>query len=48
MNWQQVGLGVAAADRPIDVWVVTDQVLQFFDGDHLLGTENAPPKEEPA
>jgi transposase InsO family protein len=38
VNWQQVCLGVAAAGRPIDVWV-TDQVLQFYDGDHLLRTE---------
>lgn len=38
VSWQQVCLGVAAAGRPIDVWV-TDQVLQFYDGDHLLRTE---------
>jgi transposase InsO family protein len=38
VNWQQVCLGVAAAGRPIDVWV-TDQVLQFYDGDALLRTE---------
>ena len=38
VNWQQVCLGVAAAGRNIDVWV-TDQVLQFYDGDHLLRTE---------
>ena len=38
VNWQQVCLGQAAAGRPIDVWV-TDQVLQFFDGDQLLRTE---------
>jgi transposase InsO family protein len=38
VNWQQVCLGVAAAGRPIDVWV-TDQVLQFYDGDQLLRTE---------
>jgi transposase InsO family protein len=37
VNWQQVCLGQAAAGRPIDVWV-TDQVLQFFDGDQLLRT----------
>lgn len=36
--WQQVCLGIAAAGRPIDVWV-TDRVLQFYDGDHLLRTE---------
>jgi transposase InsO family protein len=38
VNWQQVCLGVAAAGRSIDVWV-TDQVLQFYDGDTLLRTE---------
>jgi hypothetical protein len=38
VNWQQVCLGVAAAGRDIDVWV-TDQVLQFYDGDHLLRTQ---------
>ena len=38
VNWQQVCLGVAAAGRNIDVWV-TDQVLQFYDGDTLLRTE---------
>ena len=38
MNWQQVCLGVAAAGRNIDVWV-TDKVLQFYDGDQLLRTE---------
>ena len=38
MNWQQVCIGDAAAGRPIDVWV-TDQVLQLYDGDHLLRTE---------
>ena len=38
VSWQQVCLGVAAAGRPIDVWV-TDQVLQFYDGDTLLRTE---------
>ena len=37
VNWQQVSTGVAAG-RYIDVWV-TDEVLQFFDGDHLLRTE---------
>ena len=40
VNWQQVCLGVAAAGRNIDVWV-TDEVLQFFDGDQLLRTETA-------
>ncbi len=46
VNWQQVCLGVAAAGRSIDVWV-TDQVLQFYDGDQLLRTEkrNEPGKE---
>ncbi|MGY2702335.1 IS481 family transposase [Nocardioides sp. HB32] len=38
VSWQQVCLGAAAAGHPIDVWV-TDQVLQFYDGDHLLRTE---------
>ena len=38
VQWQQVCLGVAAAGRPIDVWV-TDRVLQFYDGDTLLRTE---------
>jgi len=43
---QQVCLGVAAAGRNIDVWV-TDQVLQFYDGDQLLRTQkrNDPGKE---
>ena len=38
VNWQQVCLGQAAAGRPVDVWV-TDEVLQFYDGDTLLRTE---------
>ena len=38
VNWQQICLGQAAARRNIDVWV-TDHVLQFYDGDHLLRTE---------
>lgn len=38
VNWQQICLGIAAADRNIDVWV-TDHVLQFYDGDQLLRTE---------
>ena len=38
VQWQQVCLGVAAAGRPIDVWV-TNNVLQFYDGDTLLRTE---------
>jgi len=38
VSWQQVCLGQAAAGRDIDVWV-TDQVLQFYDGDQLLRTE---------
>ncbi len=38
MNWQQVCLGVAAAGQNIDVWVTAD-VMQFFDGDRLLRTE---------
>ena len=42
VSWQQVCLGVAAAGRPIDVWV-TDKVLQFYDGDTLLRTESSAP-----
>jgi len=38
VSWQQVCLGVAAAGRNIDVWVTQD-VVQFFDGDQLLRTE---------
>jgi transposase InsO family protein len=38
VNWQQVCLGTAAAGRNIDVWV-TEQVLQFYDGDQLLRTQ---------
>ncbi len=38
VNWQQVCLGIAAAGRNIDVWV-TDQVMQFYDGDNLLRTQ---------
>ena len=38
VNWQQVCLGVAAAGHPVDVWV-TEEVLQFYDGDQLLRTE---------
>ena len=38
MSWQQVCLGIAAAGRNIDVWV-TSEVMQFFDGDQLLRTE---------
>jgi transposase InsO family protein len=38
VSWQQVCLGVAAAGRNIDVWV-TAEVMQFFDGDQLLRTE---------
>jgi transposase InsO family protein len=38
VSWQQVCLGVAAAGHNIDVWV-TDQVLQFYDGDQLLRTQ---------
>jgi len=38
VNWQQVCLGQAAAGHNIDVWV-TEQVLQFYDGDQLLRTE---------
>jgi transposase InsO family protein len=38
VNWQQVCLGVAAAGHNIDVWV-TEEILQFYDGDQLLRTE---------
>jgi transposase InsO family protein len=38
VNWQQVCLGIAAAGHNIDVWV-TDQVIQFYDGDQLLRTQ---------
>lgn len=38
VHWQQVALGQAAAGKDIDVWV-TDQVLQFWDGDTLLRTQ---------
>jgi transposase InsO family protein len=38
VNWQQVCLGIAAAGKNIDVWV-TNGVMQFFDGDQLLRTE---------
>ena len=37
VNLQQVCLGVASAGRNIDVWV-TEQVMQFYDGDQLLRT----------
>jgi transposase InsO family protein len=38
VSWQQVCLGVAAAGHNIDVWVTND-VLQFYDGDQLLRTQ---------
>ena len=38
VSWQQVCLGVAAAGHNIDVWV-TDDILQFYDGDQLLRTQ---------
>jgi hypothetical protein len=38
VNWQQVCLGQAAARRNIDVWV-TDHILQFYDADQLLRTQ---------
>jgi hypothetical protein len=38
VNWQQVCLGAAAAGLDVDVWV-TDQVMQFYDGDQLLRTQ---------
>jgi transposase InsO family protein len=45
VNWQQVCLGIAAAGRNVDVWV-TDEVMQFFDGDELLRTEQRTQKGE--
>lgn len=39
VNWQQVSLGIAAAGRDVDVWV-TEEVLQFYDGDVLLRTQH--------
>jgi transposase InsO family protein len=38
VNWQQVCLGVASAGHNIDAWV-TEEVIQFYDGDQLLRTE---------
>jgi transposase InsO family protein len=38
VSWQQVCLGAAAAGHNIDVWV-TDDVLQCYDGDQLLRTQ---------
>ncbi len=38
VSWQQTCLGAAAAGHNIDVWV-TDQLLQFYDGDQLLRTQ---------
>ena len=38
VNRQQVCLGVAAAGHTIEVWV-TDQTMQFYDGEHLLKTQ---------
>jgi len=38
VNRQQVCLGVAAAAHTIEVWV-TDQTMQFYDGEHLLKTQ---------
>ena len=38
VSWQQVCLGVAAAGHNIDVWVTND-VLQFYDGNQLLRTQ---------
>jgi transposase InsO family protein len=37
VSWQQVCLGAAAAGRNVDVWV-TEEVMQFYDGDELLRT----------
>jgi transposase InsO family protein len=38
VNWQQVCLGAAAARRDLDV-SVTEEVMQFWDGDTLLRTQ---------
>jgi transposase InsO family protein len=38
VHWQQICLGLAAAGRNIDVWV-TDDVVQCYDGDTLLRTQ---------
>lgn len=46
VHWQQVALGQAAAGKDIDVWV-TDQVLQFWDGDTLLRTQTRKNPGEP-
>ena len=46
VHWQQVALGQAAAGKDIDVWV-TDQVLQFWDGDTLLRTQARKTPGEP-
>ena len=37
VNWQQVCLGAAAAGHNIDVHV-SEEVMQFWDGDELLRT----------
>ncbi len=38
VDWQQIVLGRAAAGRELDVGV-TDEVVQVYDGDHLLRTQ---------
>lgn len=43
VNWQRVCLGAAAAGRNIDVWV-TEEVMQFYDGDQLLRTSTRTPQ----
>lgn len=45
VSWQQVCLGQAAAGHNIDVWV-TEDVLQFYDHDQLLRTEQRKRKGE--
>jgi hypothetical protein len=38
VNWQQACLGTAVGGRNIDGWV-TDEVMQFYHGDHFLRTQ---------
>jgi hypothetical protein len=46
VHWQQVALVQAAAGKDVDVWV-TDQVLQFWDGDTVLRTQARKTPGEP-
>jgi len=45
VNWQQVCLGAASAGHNIDAWV-TEDIIQFYDGDQLLRTEQRKTKGE--